>query len=47
MISTKKNATEAHGIGLSNVRRVIEKYDGEMMIDTEDNLFNVHIIVYI
>lgn len=47
LISTKKNATEAHGIGLSNVRRVIEKYDGEMMIDTEDNLFNVHIIVYI
>ena len=47
LISTKKNATEAHGIGLSNVRRVIEKYDGEMMIDTEDNLFNVHIIMYI
>lgn len=47
LISTKKNASESHGIGLSNVRRVIEKYNGEMMIDTENNLFNVHIIMYI
>lgn len=47
LISTKKNAPESHGIGLSNVRRIIEKYDGEMLIDTEKNLFSVHIIMYI
>ena len=47
MISTKKNATEAHGIGLSNVRRVIDKYDGEMMINTDNQFFSVHIVMYI
>ncbi len=47
LISTKKNAKEPHGIGLSNVRRIIEKYHGEMLIDTENNVFNVHIIMYI
>lgn len=47
LISTKKNATEAHGIGLSNVRRVIDKYDGEMMINTDNQFFSVHIVMYI
>lgn len=47
LISTKKNAKEAHGIGLSNVRRVIDKYDGEMMINTDNQFFSVHIVMYI
>lgn len=47
LISTKKNAKEAHGIGLSNVRRAIDKYDGEMMINTDNQFFSVHIVMYI
>lgn len=47
LVSTKKNAKEPHGIGLSNVRRIIEKYQGEMIIDTENQIFNVYIILYI
>ena len=47
LISTKESAKEAHGIGLSNVRRVIDKYDGEMMINTDNQFFSVHIVMYI
>lgn len=47
LISTKKDAKEVHGIGLSNIRHVIEKYHGEMIIETENHIFDAHIIMYI
>lgn len=42
IISYRKN----HGIGLQNVRRVVEKYSGEMDIDYQDNIFATKILLY-
>lgn len=39
MLSTKKGP--GHGFGLRNVKRVIERYDGTLNINTNDNLFTV------
>ena len=47
MISTKKKSNEPHGIGLSNIRRVVEQYHGDMIIHTENNIFSVRIIIYV
>lgn len=42
-ILTTKNDKIRHGIGLENVRQVVEKYQGNMDIDTRNQLFNVNI----
>lgn len=34
-----------HGIGLSNVRRIAEKYMGEMEISLEDRVFRITVMV--
>lgn len=47
MISTKKKSNEPHDIGLSNIRRVVEQYHGDMIIHTENNIFSVRIIIYV
>ena len=47
MILTKKKSNEPHGIGLSNIRRVVEQYHGDMIIHTENNFFTVRIIIYV
>lgn len=47
MILTKKKSNEPHGIGLSNIRRVVEQYHGDMIIHTENNIFSVRIIIYV
>lgn len=44
-ISRKENP-EHHSIGLSSVRKVVEKYDGEMQIHSDDREFSVYIIIY-
>ena len=43
-ISEKKDR-ENHGIGLKSVRKVVEKYEGVMEIHTEDQIFEVTIIL--
>lgn len=45
LMSTKDKA-EQHGIGLSNVRKIVEKYNGIMEICPHDNLFCVKLILY-
>ena len=45
--TTKKEAGEPHGIGLNNVKLMIEKYDGALTIHTEDNYFDVEIAMYV
>ena len=35
-----------HGIGLKNIKEVVDKYDGEMNVDAGDKYFNVDIILY-
>lgn len=44
-ITTKKK-TQEHGIGLQNVRKVVDNYKGEMQISDQNNIFDVKIILY-
>ncbi|MBD5543600.1 MAG: GHKL domain-containing protein [Lachnospiraceae bacterium] len=43
---TTKEKKEQHGIGLSNVKKIVEKYNGIMEICSHDNLFCVKLILY-
>lgn len=47
ILSTKGKSEEVHGIGLNNVRRVIDQYHGDMIISTENNVFRIYIIMYV
>ena len=44
IIKTSKNG-EGHGIGLSNVRKITEKYNGYFNVKYNENEFEVHIIM--
>lgn len=44
-ITTKKK-TQEHGIGLQNVRKVVDSYKGEMQISDQNNIFEVKLILY-
>ena len=37
----------SHGIGLENVRRIVEKYHGLMETDTEDQVFRTKVMLYL
>ncbi|MGN0386658.1 MAG: sensor histidine kinase [Lachnospiraceae bacterium] len=43
---TTKNIKELHGLGLENVRKIVEKYDGIMEVCPEGNTFRVAIVLY-
>lgn len=45
-LQTTKKEKQGHGIGLESVREVIERYDGVIQIDCEDNMFVVAAILY-
>jgi hypothetical protein len=44
---SSKNKKDKHGIGLENVKRSIERYDGCMEIETDNQVFKVHLFLYI
>lgn len=44
LISRKADADQ-HGIGLKNVQTVVEKYQGSMAVDPEENIFRVRILL--
>lgn len=44
--STTKREMQEHGIGLRNVKKVVDKYKGDMQISDNDNIFDVKIILY-
>ncbi len=44
---TTKLDKENHGIGLENVRKALNKYDGNMNIEYKNNIFSVLILMYI
>lgn len=44
---TTKKEKEEHGIGLNNVRKIVESYNGTMKIETADGIFCVRVILYI
>lgn len=43
---TTKKASGLHGIGLENVRKMVEKYDGIMEVCPEGDMFRVVLILY-
>lgn len=47
LVSTKSKSGEVHGIGLNNIKRVVEQYHGEVMIYTENDIFRIHIVMYV
>lgn len=44
-LSSKKNDGK-HGLGLLIVRQIVEKYDGEIQIKDEHNIFDITILMY-
>lgn len=38
---------EEHGFGIENVKRMVEKYNGEINIDYDGNIFTVRVVIYI
>lgn len=46
-ILTSDGDKENHGIGLQNVRKVIQKYNGIMNIDHSDQVFSVSLLMYV
>lgn len=43
---TTKPFKEQHGIGLKNVERIVEKYNGTMTVTPKDDIFCVNLILY-
>ncbi len=46
MLTTKDESIH-HGIGLKNVRKMVEKYDGSMEVHAEGNRFRVSLLLYL
>ena len=46
LLTTKGN-TQEHGIGLESVKKIVEKYNGEMKVDHTREEFWVDILLYI
>lgn len=44
---TTKADVPGHGIGLRNVSKVIEKYNGDMITRTDDNYFWIDVMLYV
>lgn len=46
-ILTGRSNPEGHGLGLQNILRVIQKYDGIMNIEHGSNIFSVSLLMYV
>lgn len=46
MLLTTKASADQHGIGLNNVKKIVEKYNGAMTITPKDGIFCVDLILY-
>lgn len=44
-IETSKNDPEIHGLGLSNIEMLIEKYNGIMVLQCTDKIFTLSILL--
>lgn len=43
----RTDESQVHGLGIRNVRRIVEKYDGNMEISDEEGIFKVRILMYV
>lgn len=43
----RTDTSQMHGIGLENVRKIVEKYNGTIEIDDADGMFDVRILMYV
>lgn len=46
VLKTTKPFADQHGIGLKNVKKIVEKYDGTMAVTAQDGIFCVNLILY-
>lgn len=46
-LTTKKQDTFLHGLGLKNIQKVVSKYSGVLSYDTQNNIFSIDIILYL
>ena len=44
---TTKVKKEEHGIGMTSIRSIVDKYQGEMTIQTSEDMFKTDIIMYV
>ncbi|MEE1255005.1 MAG: GHKL domain-containing protein [Lachnospiraceae bacterium] len=44
---TTKAKKEEHGIGMTSIQRIVDKYQGEMTIQTSEDMFKTDIIMYV
>lgn len=45
LISTKKDRIR-HGIGISSIKKAVEKYNGLVSITTDEKIFNLEVVLY-
>ena len=43
-VTTKRNNGD-HGYGMLSIRRIVQKYDGNLVISTDSQLFQVNIVI--
>ncbi len=46
VLKTTKPYTEQHGIGLKNVKKIVEKYNGTMAVTAQEGIFCVNLLLY-
>ena len=46
VLKTTKPFTEQHGIGLKNVKKIVEKYNGTMAVTAQESIFCVNLLLY-
>lgn len=46
VVKTTKPAKGQHGIGLKNVKKIVEKYNGTMAVTTQGGIFCVNLLLY-
>ena len=46
VIATRKSCNN-HGYGLKNIRKAVDKYDGHMEINHDENVFSVGVMLYV
>ena len=47
MLITNKHDKHSHGIGMQNIKNVVEKYNGIMKINYDDSWFEIIVVLYV